>query len=51
MKKTQKNIESDRKGVLSKMNDNPDQKKIVDNSGKNKGIVGEMNDEPEIKKK
>ena len=51
MKKTQKNIERNNKGVLSKMNDNPDQKKKVDNSDMKQGIIGEMNDEPETKKK
>lgn len=51
MEKSQKNIESKKKSVLSKLNDNPDQKKKVDNSDKDKGIIGEINDETEIKKK
>ncbi|MCS4434659.1 hypothetical protein [Aquiflexum gelatinilyticum] len=50
MKKPSKKEPKHNNGILSKLNDNPDQKEKTENSDRKKGIIGEMNDEPEMKK-
>ncbi|WP_373495126.1 hypothetical protein [Aquiflexum sp.] len=51
MKKNQKKESANLdKGVLSRLNDNPDQKEKVSPSDKEKGILSELNDDPEKKK-
>lgn len=42
----QKKDPSHNKGLLSKLNDNPDQNKKVVASDKKKGILSKMNDNP-----
>jgi len=50
MKKAQKKKPSPDKGVLSKLNDSPDQIKKVSPADKKKGILSELNDDPDQKK-
>jgi hypothetical protein len=50
MKKKQKKVSSQDNGVLSKINDNPDQVKKVSPADKKKGILSELNDDPDQKK-
>lgn len=52
MKKTQKKSQSHNNGVLSKINDNPDQneKDKIAAADKEKGVIAELNDDPKTKK-
>ncbi|WP_158856645.1 hypothetical protein [Lunatibacter salilacus] len=47
MKKMQKKDTGADKGVLSKINDNPDQKKKVGSSDEKKGIISKINGDSE----
>lgn len=50
MKKMQKKDIAPDKGVMSKINDNPDQKKKVGSSDEKKGIISKINGDRDKKK-
>jgi hypothetical protein len=50
MKKRLKKVSSTNNGILSKINDNPEQGKKVSPADKKKGILSELNDDPDQKK-
>jgi len=50
MKTNEKNPPNKNTGVLSKLNENPDQQKKKDTTDKKKGVLSEMNYESDKKK-
>ncbi|MCL6261078.1 hypothetical protein M3O96_18380 [Aquiflexum sp. TKW24L] len=51
MKESQKNLPTEDKGVLAKINDNPDQEEKIVPSNKKKGVIAKVNDKTNQKKK